>query len=76
MFLEAYLCHRIRVSYNETFFYNPVGKEAYSENLEFKLDCEVFRNIVDARFRVIFRMPVNNESYTATFTNDNPRIGR
>ena len=76
MFLEKYACHRIKVSYFEKYLYNPVGKESYQELFEFKLSCEVFRSIVDTRFRVIFRTPVNDPDYTATFTNDNPRIGR
>ena len=74
-YIQKFFCDRIKMTYREQYFWDPVGVGVWNERLDFDLRC-YFHPVINDKIRIIFEMPVRDPNYGATYTNTSPDQGR
>ena len=67
-FVEKFFCSRLSTTAKETYFYDAIGIETYTEYKTFKMDC-VLLPFANDKIRILEKIPFN-DTYVAEFEND------
>ena len=74
-FVEKFFCDRLHTKAFETYFYDAIGVETYTETKSFNMDCTLLPFAND-KIRILEKVPFADD-YIADFENDSKsRIGR
>ena len=74
-YVEKFFCDRLGTKAQETYFYDAIGIETYTEKKTFVMDC-VLLPFANDKIRILEKIPFA-KNFTADFENDSKSgIGR